>query len=401
MYNSLEQISNAKKIIFSDKEKLMKDIIINIFNGKFYNNNTSYDYMTLYYIGQYYQYIQINYSMMEKYYWMSIDKANITVKYILLYIENYDILKNQLEINQHCSNIMNCLGSYYMNIEKDYIKMKQYYMMAIEKGNTNSMNNIASYYMNIEKDYNMMETYYKMSIKKGNIDALNKLGLYYMHIKDYENMKKYLLLAIEKGNIDATSKLGSYYLHIKDYVNMKKYYTLAIVKGNIHAMNRLGSYYQYIEKDYKMMEKYYTMFLEKATFKNDNDYIVVIYNIGVHSQYIKKDYDNMKNCYKIAIENNNTNAMYNIGMYYIEVENNYNMMKKYFIMGLDKGHIEANKKLDFYENIISKFKKTYSTEECIVCYNMDDMYYTRCNVHSICVNCMLKLHDKPCPMCRI
>jgi len=122
---------------------------------------------------------------------------------------------------------------------------------------------------------------------------------------------------------------------------MKKYYLTAIDKGNSDAMNNLGIYYKNIEKDYDMMKKYY-----------------------------------MK-----AIDKGHMNAMRNLGLYYKNIEKDYDMSKKYLSMLL---------------------KSTNIKKECDVCYEDEhkQMYYTNCTKHSICVDCSIKLLDKPCPFCR-
>jgi hypothetical protein len=65
-------------------------------------------------------------------------------------------------------------------------------------------------------------------------------------------------------------------------------------------------------------------------------------------------------------------------------------------------NIEINNILDDFNNKINNLnlKKCNKQDECIVCYNTDNMYFTRCNNHSICMNCSLKLYEQPCPMCR-
>ena len=51
-----------------------------------------------------------------------------------------------MAIDKGDSRAMNNLGWYYQYIEKDYDLMKRYYFMAIDKGNSIGMNNIIQYY---------------------------------------------------------------------------------------------------------------------------------------------------------------------------------------------------------------------------------------------------------------
>ena len=47
---------------------------------------------------------------------------------------------------------MNNLGLYYQNIKKDYAKTKEYFLMAIDKGNLTAMVSLGLHYQYIEKD---------------------------------------------------------------------------------------------------------------------------------------------------------------------------------------------------------------------------------------------------------
>jgi TPR repeat protein len=88
----------------------------------------------------------------------------------------------------------------------------------------------------------------------------------------------------------------------------------------------------------------------------------------------------MKKYYMKAIDKGHMNAMRNLGFYYMNIENNHDMSKKYLSMLLKSANIK---------------------KECDVCYEDEkEMYYTQCNIHSICVDCSIKLLDKPCPFCR-
>jgi TPR repeat protein len=106
--------------------------------------------------------------------------------------------------------------------------------------------------------------------------------------------------------------------------------------------------------------------------------------------------------------------MNNLGLYYFQLDKDYENCKKYLMMAVDKGHMGAIKNLaNYYMNIennpdMSKkylsmlLKSANIKKECDVCYEDEhkEMYYTQCNIHSICVDCSIKLLDKPCPFCR-
>ena len=105
---------------------------------------------------------------------------------------------------------LNIIGYYYYNVEKDYAQAKEYYLKAVELGNTTSMNNLGNYYYNVEKDYAQAKEYYLKAADVGSAIAMNNLGNYYEKVvKHYTQAKKYYLKAIK---LDNTSKMTN--LHI-------------------------------------------------------------------------------------------------------------------------------------------------------------------------------------------
>ena len=100
--------------------------------------------------------------------------------------------------------------------------------------------------------------------------------------------------------------------------------------------------------------------------------------------------------------------MNNFGTYYKKIKKNYIEMKKYYLMAIELSHpktIDMIEDLEKYESIINEtiinsFEKTNIIEDCIVCYENKMTYFLNCKKHSLCFNCLLKLHTKPCPMCR-
>lgn len=69
-------------------------------------------------------------------------------------------------------------GIYY-SINKDYDKMKKYYLIAIEQNNALAMNNLALYYEYKERDPNEMKKYFLMAINHNCVTAMYNLGYYY------------------------------------------------------------------------------------------------------------------------------------------------------------------------------------------------------------------------------
>jgi TPR repeat protein len=103
-------------------------------------------------------------------------------------------------------------------------------------------------------------------------------------------------------------------------------------------------------------------------------------NLGYYYHKIEKNYDMMKKYYMMAIDKDYSVSMRNLGYYYRDIEKDYRMMKKYEIM--------------------SKLKSANKEDECMVCYENKQMYYTSCNRHYICNECSVKLYCDKCPMCR-
>ena len=104
----------------------------------------------------------------------SINKYKLIESYILELFNN-DVIDSNT--NDELKLLWNC--NYYQHKIKDYDKMKHYYLMAIDAGNSAAMNNLGYYYQHIEKDYVKMKQYYLMAIDKNNLKAMNNLEKYY------------------------------------------------------------------------------------------------------------------------------------------------------------------------------------------------------------------------------
>uniref|UniRef100_A0A6C0EEK6 Uncharacterized protein n=1 Tax=viral metagenome TaxID=1070528 RepID=A0A6C0EEK6_9ZZZZ len=247
-------------------------------------------------------------------------------------------LLSQKEVSQIQSYYV---GYYYQFIDINYELMKKYYLIAIEKGNTDAMVNLGNYYRDIEKISELMKKYYLMAIERGNDDALTDFGYYYHCINiNYDLMKKYYLMAIEKGNSTAMNNLACYY-DIKydsqnyyessnyNYNMLTKYYLMAVEKGNSTAMYNLGHFYNsgYSIK-YDLVKKYYLMASEKG-----NSYAML--DLGYYYLDHEKNHDEAKKYYLMAIEKGNVDAMISMGTYYERYDRNYEFMKKYYLMAIN------------------------------------------------------------------
>ena len=76
---------------------------------------------------------------------------------------------NNIEEYTNNENLFSWIGIYYQEIEKDYDKMKEYYLMAIDKDDSDAMNNLGHYYEEIEKNIDKMkEHFWKIIEDKSN-----------------------------------------------------------------------------------------------------------------------------------------------------------------------------------------------------------------------------------------
>ena len=68
-----------------------------------------------------------------------------------------------------------------------------------------------------------MKEYYLMAINKGNSITMYNLGTYYEEIKNYDKMKKYYLMAIQKGHLEAENKIKSLMTPLERYILYKEH----------------------------------------------------------------------------------------------------------------------------------------------------------------------------------
>ena len=179
MFSSLKEVTLKYDINFSDEHNKYLNEILDIYNGKIDKYKKSEDGLILNVMGLYYQYIEMDYELMKKYYLMSIELGNTTA--------------------------MNNLGNYYKNIDTDYELMMKYYLMAIELRHSVSMNTLGNYYHFIEEDYELMKKYYLMAIESDyeeNDIILSDIEKYY-YLKIYKNKKD---VNIFKNKVSMNSK---------------------------------------------------------------------------------------------------------------------------------------------------------------------------------------------------
>ena len=175
----------------------------------------------------------------------------------------YDLYKNKI-IDEACEDddYLTYLGYYYDSVESNNELVEKYYKQAVEKGNPHAMFNLASYY-EAKLIYDEMLKYYLMGIEKDDTESMYGLGQYYYTQKKFEDMKKYLEMAINKGSTNAMVQYGNYYLDLKNIEEARKYFDMATEKKDYSGYHYLASYY--FNKEYIDAKKYYILYLDNET----------------------------------------------------------------------------------------------------------------------------------------
>ena len=123
---------------------------------------------------------------------------------------------------------------YYQFVEKDYDLMKKYYFMTIKY--PQSMHNLGIYYY-VEKNYELMKKCYFMAIELGCTDSICDLLDYYSEVNDLSFIKLSVENSIQESfvpllnekflfNLDLPLELHSYFCQFKGVnkiVKMKQY----------------------------------------------------------------------------------------------------------------------------------------------------------------------------------
>lgn len=271
----------------------------------------------------YFYYLQKSYNKAEQYYLKAIERGDTSVL---------------------CN-----IGNVYLEI-MEYNKAEEYYLKAVECGDDGALHNLGILYF-LQKEYDKAEEYYLKAIESGDNKALNNLGFLYKEQKEYDKAEKYYLKAIDRGDNKALNNLGSLYLEQKKYDKAEKYYLKAIANGNDNALFNLGSLYSEI-KDYDKAEEYYL----KAIEGGDND---ALFNLG--NLYVElKNYDKAEEYYLKAIEGGDNNALFNLGNLYSDIKD-YDKAEEYYIKAIEYGD---NNALFNLGNLYAEVKDYDKAEEC-------------------------------------
>ncbi len=182
--------------------------------------------------------------------------------------------------------MLHVIGQYYEFVIKDYDKMLEYYMKAINLNNSFAMNSLGVYY-STNKNYAESNKYFNMAINLNNPYAMNNLGLYYEIIE--ENKKesiKYYLFAIINGDPNGLTNIK---------INIKSNIVLYNLLNNIVNKNDII----HDELDELKKEKDVILFLQEYNEQNERN---------IYCEYLMQTEKNNNN-------NDNTNIYTNTNTY--------------------------------------------------------------------------------------
>ena len=206
-FDDYENISEKiiKIIIYTNKLNDYSNLL-KFFNKEIENGKNNY----LENIGNYYEYIEKKMDIANDYYLKFFELTNdlkIIEKIVTYYENNYDYeqVMKYLKIGIDGSNTYSIIqyGLFCFEIE-DYDKMKIWYDLAEEKGDTNIYYHYCIYYLQI-KDYDNMIIYAKKGILINDVYCMRVISNYYKEI-DHGNIFKFykFLLDFENKNLIIT-----------------------------------------------------------------------------------------------------------------------------------------------------------------------------------------------------
>jgi len=153
--------------------------------------------------------------------------------------------------------------------QKEYNKAEEYYLKAVESGDTGALNNLGILHSE-QKEYNKAEEYYLKAVESGDTGALNNLGILHSEQKEYNKAEEYYLKAVESGDTGALNNLGILHSEQKEYNKAEEYYLKAVESGDTGASNSLAWFYfeqakkrnnanMIIKDDYTTRTSYYNV----------------------------------------------------------------------------------------------------------------------------------------------
>jgi len=287
------------------------------------------------------------------------------------------------------------LGLYFQYVNIDYTLMKSCYEKNIQLNlHSNSMLHYGVYWEEIEFNAELAIKYYKMAIEYSNSYACYKLGN--IMIKANENnvmdneAKEYYVLGIKMSNVMCLMRLLHYYLDIeKDYESVIKYADLFYETYND---KRLAGYvlYEFMSKfnEYGIGIKYIDLLIsagyEEAKITMAEFYLDIVKNseIGVNIllELVQKGNPEAFNMFRDKICSNQ--LQFYFWLKRIEFGNELTQL---LITGLESTDMVQ----DYYHMVQSNSSKI---QECFICFNERIMVNFSCG-HVVCERCYVNMNQ--------
>lgn len=147
------------------------------------------------------------------------------------------------EIENEEDGIKFLFKAYFLSKLANFSEVEKYYLLAIEKGNIKALFHLAFFYHNHVGSFEMAKKYYLLAIEKGDTLATYNIALLYQHQGIYEEAEKYYLISIGKGDITASNNLAILYRSQEKYDKAEKYLLIATEKGDTNSLRNLALLY--------------------------------------------------------------------------------------------------------------------------------------------------------------
>ena len=346
--------------------------------------------------------------------------------------------KYYFTISANANNVIGIrnLANYYYYLEKNNDEMKRLLNKGIELNDGESAFQLGNFYKIVEQNYQEMEKCYIKGMELGDMKSTVYLGVYSQKEKKEKEMLKCYFICLKKGYSSVAITLANYFKD-KNLSLSKKFLVYASKLKNPWGYIELGNHYHLIEKNVKKMHYYYTKaynlpdYVCKLTNKHSNSNGIVMSNLGIYYEN-NKNYQAAERCYLKSFEEKNKQVSYLLGHLYQYNIHNHTLMKKYYDIAIKEcknsqalndmlkyySETEKNPRMmwHYYNNgirlkfnvdnsiiikyINSKLVSAEKKDDCMICYEEKDMYFSNCENHAMCKDCSIKLYLKPCPYCR-
>ena len=131
-----------------------------------------------------------------------------------------------------------------LGVERDYLKAMEWYEKAATQGDTHAQFNIAYLYekgLGVEQDYLRAAEWYEKAAVQGNASAQSNLGYFYINGlgvgQDYEKAREWYRKAAAQGNAGAINNL--------EFLKEAEWYEKAAAQGDVDALRQLADMYEH------------------------------------------------------------------------------------------------------------------------------------------------------------